>query len=135
MKLLCSLVLSASFFVGAAQAANPGCADDARYPEISYKDLKAGINDGSLFVVDVNSNDSYKETHIGSAIHFATNEKNFNTMLPKNKDAKIVAYCGGVSCTAWKKAAMKACEAGYTHVFHFKEGISGWKKLEKGQTG
>ena len=52
-----------------------------------------------------------------------------------NKDALIVAYCGGPQCMAYKAAAKKAVALGYTNVKHLSAGISGWKdageKVEK----
>jgi rhodanese-related sulfurtransferase len=48
-------------------------------------------------------------------------------MLPADKNALVVAYCGGPACNAYKEGAKAAEELGYTNVKHFKGGISGWK--------
>ena len=48
-------------------------------------------------------------------------------MLPADKNALIVAYCGGPKCGAWKKAAKAAAALGYTNIKHFSGGISGWQ--------
>ena len=45
-------------------------------------------------------------------------------VLPADKGALVVAYCGGPSCNAYKAAAKKAEALGYTNVKH----LSGWKK-------
>jgi len=46
-----------------------------------------------------------------------------------------VAYCGGPSCSAYKRGASVAAELGFKNVKHLSAGISGWvkagKKLEK----
>ena len=49
-------------------------------------------------------------------------------LLPKDKGALIVAYCGGPKCNAYKAAAKAAEKLGYTNVKQFGAGISGWKK-------
>ena len=104
------------------------CKKEETYQEISKADLQKLVAEKAVFAIDVNSDESFKEEHVPGAIHFSANEKNFAQVLPKDKNAAIVAYCGGVQCTAWKKAAEKACELGYTNIKHFKEGITGWKK-------
>ncbi|MDZ4288977.1 MAG: rhodanese-like domain-containing protein, partial [Prosthecobacter sp.] len=48
--------------------------------------------------------------------------------LPKDKNALVVAYCGGPSCNAYQAAAKAAAALGYTNVKHLTAGISGWKK-------
>lgn len=108
-------------------AAAVDCKSDATYAEISKKDLQHALDSKTAFVIDVNSDDSYKEHHVPGAIHFKST-KNFAKALPADKNAMLVSYCGGPACTAWKKAATEACKLGYTNVRHFKDGISGWVK-------
>jgi rhodanese-related sulfurtransferase len=56
--------------------------------------------------------------------------------LPSDKGALVVAYCGSPACSAYKAAANKAKELGYTNVKHLSAGISGWKKAgEKTEAG
>lgn len=102
------------------------CKDESQYPTISKKELAEVADKKTAFIVDVNSDESYKKVHIPGAVHFGSNKKEFTKLLPEKKDALIVAYCGGVKCGAWKQAAEEACEQGYTNIRHFKEGISGW---------
>ena len=106
------------------------------YPNISIDDLKAAIADKKVTVIDANGSDSWKEGHIPGAIDFEANKKELAKVLPKEKDALIVAYCGGPQCMAYKAAAKAAKELGYTNVRHLSAGISGWneakEKTEKG---
>ena len=108
------------------------CEDERTYPLISKADLEKQVNAKSAFIVDVNSVESFSEAHVPTAIHYSDSDtktdKQYTHVLPKDKSQLIVAYCGGPSCNAWLKAAKKACQLGYTHVVHFKDGISGWKK-------
>jgi len=106
------------------------------YPDISIKELNEAIKDKKVTVIDVNGSSSYKKGHIPGAVDFSANKKELEKLLPKEKDALIVAYCGGPSCSAYQAAAGAAKKLGYTNVKHLSAGISGWKgaeqKLEKG---
>lgn len=122
--ILVSLILSTSAFA----AKKSKCDDDSNYPEISYADLKTAAEKKEATVIDVNSKESFEGAHVTNAIHYGTVKGNFAKELPADKNAMIVAYCGGPACTAWKKAAKDACKLGYTNIKHYKDGISGWKK-------
>ena len=104
------------------------CKDESSFPIISNAELNKVAKDKSAIIVDVNGNDSFKKNKVDGAIHF-TNKQDLLKLLPADKNKMIVAYCGGPMCTAWHKAAQAACEAGYTNILHFKDGISGWKKI------
>ena len=105
------------------------CAKEESYPLITGSELKKVATAKSAFIIDVNSPDSFKEASVPGSINFGAHQKDFKTLLPKDKNAMIVAYCGGPSCNAWLKAAKEACALGYTNIHHFKEGITGWKKI------
>ena len=106
------------------------------FPDISVTDLKKAISDKKVTVIDVNGTDSYKAGHVPTAIDFDAAGDKIAAQLPKDKGALVVAYCGGPSCGAYKSAAMKAKELGYTNVKHMPAGISGWKEAgEKTEAG
>lgn len=113
--LLFSLLFTASVFAG-------------EFPDISITDLKKAINDKKVTIIDVNGTDSYKAGHVPTAIDFDAESEKLAAKLPTDKGALVVAYCGGPSCGAYKAAANKAKELGYTNVKHLAAGISGWKK-------
>jgi len=107
----------------------------AHYPDISINDLKTAMNSKSVILLDANGTDSYKEGHIPGAINFEASKGKLSKVLPKDKNALIVAYCGGPQCQAYQAAAKAAEKLGYTNVKHLKAGISGWhdagEKMEK----
>lgn len=105
------------------------CKDDATYGDITKTELQALVKESKVVTIDANSEKSFKKNKIGEAVHF-DKKRDIASVLPKGtaKDQLIVAYCGGPACGAWKDAAMKACEAGFTNVKHFSAGISGWTK-------
>jgi rhodanese-related sulfurtransferase len=98
------------------------------YPDVSIKELKSAIEKKEVTVIDVNGTESYEKAHIPGAIDFEANSDKLASVLPKDKNALIVAYCGGPKCMAYKQAAKKAEALGYKNVKHLSAGISGWKE-------
>ena len=105
------------------------------YPDISINELKNLIESKKVVLIDVNGSKSYQKGHIPGAIDFEANEEKLAKVLPQDKNALIVAYCGGPKCMAYKQAAQKAEALGYKNVKHLSAGIAGWKeageKVEK----
>ena len=98
------------------------------YPDLSIKELKQAIEKKNVTVIDVNGTESWEKSHIPGAIDFEASEAKLASVLPKDKNALIVAYCGGPKCMAYKQAAKKAEALGYKNVKHLSAGISGWKE-------
>jgi len=132
MRRLSAIVLLG---LGLAVFASAVRAAEDQYPNITIDQLKTAIANKEATVLDANGSDSYREGHIPSAIDFDANSSKLEQILPADKNALIVAYCGGPQCMAYKAAAAKAVELGYTNVKHLSAGISGWKsageKIEK----
>lgn len=101
-------------------------AQAGEYPDISIDELKAAIEAKTVTVIDVNGAKSYERGHVPSAVEFGAVKDSLASALPADKDALIVAYCGGPSCSAYTRAANAAKELGYTNVKHLSAGISGW---------
>jgi len=99
-----------------------------KYPGISHDELKQAVATNAATIIDVNGSDSYKAGHIPGAIDFAAVGKDLASVLPADKNALIVAYCGSPSCGAYARAAEAAVKLGYTNVKHYSGGISGWKE-------
>lgn len=127
MKFL--LLISLSFFALNSYAnQKTDCGKYEQYTDVSLSEMKNLVGKKSATVIDVNSEKSFKRGHIPGAIHYATHKTDFAKVLPKDKNATIIAYCGGKMCTAWRRAAKAACEMGYKNIRHFSEGIKGWNK-------
>lgn len=122
MKKLFVLVTSLFALVSVALAGSD------KWPTISHDELKQAVASGKVVLLDVNGSESYKEGHIPGAIDFEASEANLAAQLPADKNALIVAYCGGPQCMAFKDGAKAAAKLGYTNVKHYVQGISGWKQ-------
>ena len=112
-------------------------AQAGEFPDISVAEVKAAIESKKATVIDVNGSDSWKKAHVPTAINFATAKADLAKALPADKNALIIAYCGGPTCGAYAAAATAAKELGYTNVKHMSAGISGWldakEKTEAGK--
>lgn len=118
LTLLCAAVLSATSYAG-------------DFPDITVTEVKKAIDDKKVVLIDVNGSGSWKAGHVPGAIDFEASGKELASKLPKEKDALIVAYCGGPGCNAYKAGAEAAKKLGYTNVKHMAAGISGWKEAKQ----
>ncbi|MFW5698606.1 MAG: rhodanese-like domain-containing protein [Planctomycetota bacterium] len=113
----------------ACQGAEAGEGESA----VDHAELVALIEAQEATLLDANGTRSYERAHIPGAIDFARAEKagTLAEQLPAEKDALIVAYCGGPGCKAYTKATGRARELGYTNVKHFPGGIRGWTAAQE----
>ena len=105
--------------------------------DITIPELKAALAAKQVVLLDANGSESWQKGHITGAIDFEATSAKLATLLPPNKTALIVAYCGGPKCMAYKAAATAALKLGYTNVKHLPDGIKGWvqagEPVEKGR--
>ena len=98
------------------------------YKEISIKEVRELVDGKKAVIIDVNGTESYNKGRIPGALNYETVKSGLAAALPKDKNATIVAYCGGPKCKAYEKAAKAASDLGYKNVRHLVAGISGWKE-------
>ena len=129
------VALSAAIAVSVAAPLSAKTAAE-EVPMISHAQLVKAIQNKRVVLLDVNGTDSYKSGHIPGALNFQAVQGDLKKVLPANKKALVVAYCGGPLCGAYKMGADAAKKLGYTNVRHYSPGISGWTKsgarVEKG---
>ena len=93
MKLI---IFTLSFCLSfSALAKGKDCTDDSQFSDIPLTELQSLVSKNSATIIDVNSKSSYTKNKIPGAIHFGTNKDQLAKVLPKDKNAMIVAYCGG----------------------------------------
>ena len=110
-----TLLLAATVYAGEVQ-------------DITIPELKAAVEARKVTLLDANGSKSWKAGHIPGAIDFKANPDKLAGLLPSDKGALIVAYCGGPKCMAYKAAVEAAQKLGYTNIKHLPAGISGWTK-------
>ena len=73
----------------------------------------------------------YVKGHIPHAVNIPYSKfDEKEDLLPENKNALLIFYCGGLACRLSHKSARKAEELGYTNVKVFAEGFPEWKRQE-----
>ena len=95
------------------------------YNDITLDDLKAGLSDGTIVLVDVREADEYAAGHIQGALFNPLSQFETDKLPPPLSDKKIIIYCrsGRRSITAMEKAQ----QAGRTDIdTHYSGGILGW---------
>ena len=106
------------------------------FPDISVTEVKALTESKKAVIIDVNGSESYQKGHVPGALDFDAVKGKLAGVLPQDKKALVVAYCGGPKCNAYQAAAKAAAKLGYKNIKHMSAGISGWKdagqKTEKG---
>jgi rhodanese-related sulfurtransferase len=122
LTLLATSVLAAACYAG-------------EYPDVSLTEVKALVESKKAVLIDVNGTESYKKGHVPGALDYAAIKGKLAEVLPKDKNATVIAYCGGPKCKAYQAAAQAAEKLGYKNVKHMSAGIAGWKdageKMEK----
>ena len=137
---LIPMLLLACCVAGVAHVSNVNAAEETkaaapRYADIDHKDLVKLIAEKKVFLIDCNGSETFKTGHIPGAVDFEAKSADLAKLLPADKGALVVAYCGSVYCPAYKSGADAAAKLGYTNVKHYPGGLAGWQesgeKLEK----
>src|SRR3954465_2911142 len=97
------------------------------YADISIQELKSDLSTKKVTLLDANGTESFQKGHIPGAINFETTQKDLAKVLPKDKNALVVAYCGNPKCKAYQSAAKAAEKLGYKNIRHLSAGIAGWR--------
>lgn len=98
------------------------------FADISVSEVKALAESKKAVIIDVNGSDSFKSGHVPGAVDFDAVKDKLASVLPKDKNTLVIAYCGGPKCNAYQAAANAAAKLGYKNIKHMSAGISGWKK-------
>jgi len=105
------------------------------YPDVSISEVKTLAESKKAVILDANGTESYSKGHVPGALDFEAIKDKLADVLPKDKSATIVAYCGNPKCKAYQAAATAAEKLGYKNIKHMSAGIQGWKdageKMEK----
>jgi len=96
------------------------------FPNISHDGLKKAIANKKITLLDCNGSEQFANGHIPGAIDFEAEQGRLSQVLPSDKNALIVAYCGGEGCMAFTSGAKAAADLGYKKVKHYALGIKGW---------
>lgn len=123
----------------AAKNEGKGCAcAKGKKEQTAWRDISVDAlseihaSKGKVSVYDVNPAElRAKEGVIPGAILLGSSSEYDVSLLPGDKNEKLVFYCANTRCTASHRAAERALGAGYTDVNVLPAGIKGWKEAGK----
>ena len=99
--------------------------------EVSVEELLNIMNSGDkYYLFDARPAKRFGGGHIPTAVTAFPKDKDFLSLLPEDKAALVVFFCGGPTCPYTGKAVAKAQKAGYTNLKGFQAGMPGWKKAK-----
>jgi len=99
--------------------------------EITAEELLAIMNSGDkYYLFDARPAKRFGGGHIPNSVTAFPKDKNFLSLLPEDKNALVIFFCGGPTCPYTSKAVEKAQKAGYTNLKGFQAGMPGWKKAK-----
>ena len=94
--------------------------------ETTPHQLKKGLEERRVFLVDVRDREGYQKEHIPGAVNIPLGELVGHLKeLPRN--TPIVTYCWNITCAAAPTAALQLAEKGFT-VRELVGGIEEWKQ-------
>lgn len=107
---------------------------DESFKVIHVKELAQWVQKdaNAVHIYDANNESTRKKDGIIPNATLLTSSSEYDTsVLPAEKDAKLVFYCANTACTASHEAAKRATGAGYTSVYVMADGIKGWKSAKQ----
>lgn len=94
---------------------------------ISRNELKAGLDAGTITVVDALPESYFAQQHLPGALNLVADdvEDRAGQLLPDTA-AAIVTYCANPACQNSTQVATKLERLGYTNVRKYADGIQDW---------
>lgn len=84
-------------------------------------------SDSDTVVINTLAKDSFLAKHIPGSINIPAEEiENRAEQVLPDKNQQIIVYCASPDCPASPKAAESLTEMGYSNVYDFEAGLTGW---------
>lgn len=90
--------------------------------------LKIMTGKEPYYLYDARPMKRFGKAHVPSARPAHPKDENFLSLLPEDKGALLVFYCGGPTCPYTGIAVDMAQKAGHTNLKGYQAGLPGWKK-------
>jgi rhodanese-related sulfurtransferase len=100
------------------------------YQEISFDYAKKLQAEGQIMFVDARPERVFNKSTIPGSVNVPdTKFEEFKHLLPSDKSAGFVAYCGGYACEKSHIVAEKSLALGYKKVLVYAGGLPEWEKM------
>jgi len=94
---------------------------------ISREQVQAGLDAGTLTLVDALPESYYTQQHLPGALNLIADDVDTRAaVLLPDKDAAIVTYCSNTACANSGQVAAKLEQLGYTNIRKYAEGLQDW---------
>lgn len=123
------LILAGMIMASPSQAKEPWMFDEIADVDFVISKITVPMAEDVMIIDARPYKTKYVKGFIPGAVSIPFSEFDKKTdMLPENKDALLIYYCGGVKCKLSHKSAHKARKLGYTNVKVFAKGYPEYKK-------
>ncbi len=95
---------------------------------ITKEELKDKLDNKGLILIEVLSEEKYKDEHIKGAINIPLKKIGMEARERLKKDDFIVVYCSNYDCSASPTAAKKLTDLGFDNVYDYEGGKKEWKE-------
>ncbi|HKL67746.1 MAG TPA: rhodanese-like domain-containing protein [Bacteroidales bacterium] len=95
---------------------------------ITKEELKDKLDNKDLILIEVLSEEKYKDEHIKGAINIPLKKIGMEARERLKKDDFIVVYCSNYDCSASPTAAKKLTDLGFENVYDYEGGKKEWKE-------
>lgn len=112
----------------------PSWTNAGNTPWVSAQHIKMVLNDPKriALIIDARPALKYNAGTVPGALNIPFQQFDaFKGLLPVDKTAQIIYFCGGFKCDLSHKSAKAARELGYTNVVTFAAGWPAWKSASK----
>jgi rhodanese-related sulfurtransferase len=110
--------------------ARAGETEKEPFGRLSVDEVSSLISAKGASIFDNNGKARFEKGHVPTAVWVSPSAINAS-VLPSDKDRKLVFYCGNEQCGACHQGAKAAIGLGYKNVFIMPAGIAGWEKAGK----
>ncbi|MFO7852139.1 MAG: rhodanese-like domain-containing protein [Bacteroidota bacterium] len=95
---------------------------------ITKEELKKRLENDDIILIDVLSEEEYKDSHIKGAVNIPLKMIGTKAEEKYDKDDEIVVYCSDADCNASPTAAKKLEDLGFKNVYDFEGGKKEWRE-------
>ena len=102
-----------------------------KVPLVNEKEAERFLNDPQTVFVDTRKEESYRESHVKSAIFLPADDVEERFMMVQGlipEDSRIILYCSGPECGMAEKVGQFLVKNGYKNMMIMTAGFHAWEK-------
>lgn len=126
-RMILALAAGIALFAGSVYASEPWMFHDTVEKDFVARHVTVPMDENVMIIDSRPYKPKYVKGHIPGAVSIPFSEfDKKKDLLPKNKNALLIFYCGGLKCKLSHKSAKKAEALGYKTVKVFAKGFPEW---------